>query len=161
MKMDSKSQKDFLEVLKLQIEANLASHEQVPGPLHMSKQDEFDLGQFSAKKYLEKELSAKSGLAVKEIVHNAAPSILYEHALRLEEGSFISSTGALAVSSGAKTGRSPADKRIVDEPVGWWAFTNEVWWGKVNIKLNDESFLINRERAVDYLNTLKRIYVVD
>ena len=53
------------------------------------------------------------------------------------------------MSSGAKTGRSPKDKRIVDEPVGWWAFTNEVWWGKVNIKLDDESFLINRERAVD------------
>ncbi len=85
----------------------------------------------------------------------------YEHALRHEEGSFITSTGALCVSSGAKTGRSPADKRIVDEPQGWWAFTNEVWWGKVNIKLDDESFLINRERAVDYLNTLKRIYVVD
>ena len=31
----------------------------------------------------------------------------------------------------------------------------------MNIKLDDESFLINRERAVDYLNTLKRIYVVD
>jgi ATP-dependent phosphoenolpyruvate carboxykinase len=53
-------------------------------------------------------------------------ALRYEHALRHEEGSFITSTGALAVSSGAKTGRSPADKRIVDEPVGWWAFTNEV-----------------------------------
>lgn len=153
--------KDFLEVLKAQIEANLASHETTPGPLHMSKQDEFDLGQFSNKKKFEKELSHKTGLKVKDIVHNAAPSILYEHALQHEEGSFITSTGALAVSSGAKTGRSPADKRIVDEPIGWWAFTNEVWWGKVNIKLDDESFLINRERAVDYLNTLKRIYVVD
>jgi len=155
------SQKDFLEALKVQIEANLASHERTPGPMHMSKQDEFDLGQFSSQKKFENELSKKSGLRVKEIIHNAAPGILYEHALRHEEGSFITSTGALTVSSGAKTGRSPADKRIVDEPQGWWAFTNEVWWGKVNIKLDDESFLINRERAVDYLNTLKRIYVVD
>ena len=36
-----------------------------------------------------------------------------------------------------------------------------VLFSQVNIKLDDESFLINRERAVDYLNTLKRIYVVD
>mmetsp|Transcript_19902 Transcript_19902/g.50187 ORF Transcript_19902/g.50187 Transcript_19902/m.50187 type:complete len:602 (+) Transcript_19902:181-1986(+) len=153
--------KDFLEALKKQIDANLAHYERTPGPLQMSKQDEFDLGQFSTQKRFEKELAKKTGLNVKEILHNAAPAKLYEEALRAEEGSYISSTGALVVSSGAKTGRSPADKRIVDEPVGWWAFTNEVWWGKVNIKLDDESFLINRERAVDYLNTLKKIYVVD
>eukprot|EP00392_Amoebophrya_sp_AT5.2_P009164 g9192.t1 len=137
--------KDFLEALKKQIDANLAHYERTPGPLQI----------YSSKKCI------KTGLNVKEILHNAAPAKLYEEALRAEEGSYISSTGALVVSSGAKTGRSPADKRIVDEPVGWWAFTNEVWWGKVNIKLDDESFLINRERAVDYLNTLKKIYVVD
>lgn len=156
-----KNNKEFLEILKAQIDANLKAHERTPGPMHMSKEDEFDLGQFTSHKEFEKDLQKRTGLNVREVVHNAAPSILYEHALQSEEGSFITSTGALAVSSGAKTGRSPADKRIVDEPVGWWAFTNEVWWGKVNIKLDDESFLINRERAVDYLNTLKRIYVVD
>ena len=31
----------------------------------------------------------------------------------------------------------------------------------MNIKLEDESFLVNRERAVDYLNTCKKVYVVD
>lgn len=157
-------QKDFLEALKTQIDANLASYERTPGDagaLRMSRQDEFDLGQFTREKHFENEIRDKTGLKVKEIMHNSSPAILYEHALRHEDGSFITSTGALAVSSGAKTGRCPADKRIVDEPIGWWAFTNEVWWGKVNIKLDDESFLINRERAVDYLNTLKRIYVVD
>ena len=66
-----------------------------------------------------------------EIIHNAAAPVLVEAALRLEPGSYLTDTGALSVRSGAKTGRSPKDKRIVDEPVGWWAFTNEVWWGKV------------------------------
>ncbi|CAD7942527.1 unnamed protein product [Amoebophrya sp. A120] len=159
MKIDAG--KDFLEALRMQIDANLAHYERTPGPLQMSKQDEFDLGQFSTQKRFEKELTKSTGLKVKQIVHNASPAILYEEALRAEEGSYISNTGALVVSSGAKTGRSPADKRIVDEPIGWWAFTNEVWWGKVNIKLDDESFLINRERAVDYLNSLKKVYVVD
>merc|ERR1712137_894639 len=34
-------------------------------------------------------------------------------------------------------------------------------WGKVNVKLDIKSFLTNRERAVDYLNTRKRLYIVD
>lgn len=33
--------------------------------------------------------------------------------------------------------------------------------GPVNIKLDDKVFMINRERAVDYLNTRKRLYVLD
>lgn len=36
-------------------------------------------------------------------------------ALRYEKGSAILSTGALAAFSGAKTGRSPLDKRVVEE----------------------------------------------
>jgi hypothetical protein len=38
---------------------------------------------------------------------------------------------------------------------------DNVWWGPVNIKLSEQSFMINRERAIDYLNTRERIYVVD
>jgi len=44
-----------------------------------------------------------------------------------EPGSGISSTGALTAYSGAKTGRSPSDKRIVKEP----SSENEVWYGTV------------------------------
>lgn len=151
----------FLELLRAQIESNLAHASITDSASRMCKHDEFDLSQFSSRKLFETELEKKSGLKVKEIIHNASPSFLYENALQREEGSFITSSGALAVSSGAKTGRSPSDKRIVDEPMGWWAFTNEVWWGKVNIKLDDDAFLINRERAIDYLNTRKRLYIVD
>lgn len=45
-----------------------------------------------------------------------------------EAGSAISSSGALTAFSGAKTGRSPSDKRIVKEP----SSENEIWWGPVN-----------------------------
>ncbi|KAF9580844.1 hypothetical protein BGW38_002350, partial [Lunasporangiospora selenospora] len=56
---------------------------------------------------------------------NASAAKLYEDALRYETGTIISSAGALVTSSGKKTGRSPKDKRIVDEPS-----TNEdIWWG--------------------------------
>ena len=44
---------------------------------------------------------------------NIAPAKLYEEGLRYERGSALTNSGALVVSSGAKTGRSPADKRIV------------------------------------------------
>lgn len=51
---------------------------------------------------------------------------LYEQAIKYEKGSFITSTGALATLSGAKTGRSPRDKRVVKDE----AAAQELWWGK-------------------------------
>uniref|UniRef100_A0A7S3EYP6 phosphoenolpyruvate carboxykinase (ATP) n=1 Tax=Haptolina ericina TaxID=156174 RepID=A0A7S3EYP6_9EUKA len=92
-----------------------------------------------------------------DIVYNASPPVLVEAALQNEKGSYLTSTGALSVRSGAKTGRSPKDKRLVSEP----GSVDNVWWGPVNIKLSEQSFMINRERAIDYLNTRERIYVVD
>jgi len=92
-----------------------------------------------------------------EIFYNSAPALLYEHAMQNEKGSRIVSSGALSVSSGVRTGRSPSDKRFVDEP----GSTNDIWWGPVNVKLTAKSFYTNRERAVDYLNSQERLYVVD
>ena len=40
----------------------------------------------------------------------------------------MTSTGALSAYSGAKTGRSPSDKRIVKEE----GSEKDVWWGPVN-----------------------------
>ena len=91
------------------------------------------------------------------ILRNASPATLYEEALTHETGSVITSTGALAVLSGEKTGRSPDDKRIVNHPDS----SENIWWGDANIKLDDHTFLVNKERAVDYLNVCERIYVVD
>ncbi|KAK9387061.1 ATP-utilizing phosphoenolpyruvate carboxykinase [Lipomyces mesembrius] len=91
------------------------------------------------------------------IQHNPSIASLYEDALVYESGSAISSVGALVASSGTKTGRSPKDKRLVDEPTS----TNDVWWGPVNTKLPVEVWRINRERAIDYLNTRSRLYVID
>jgi phosphoenolpyruvate carboxykinase (ATP) len=99
----------------------------------------------------------KQGISVHEIYRNPSPAFLYEAALRFEKGSTISSTGALIAYSGKKTGRSPTDKRVVDEP----EVREDVWWGNVNIKLDPQSFVINRERAIDYLNTRERLYVID
>ena len=52
-------------------------------------------------------------LTVGEVHHNLPPSSLYEHAIRYEKDASIAENGALVAYSGAKTGRSPKDKRIV------------------------------------------------
>ena len=87
---------------------------------------------------------------------NASVAQLYEDAIK-KEGAVISSAGALINYSGKKTGRSPKDKRIVYEETS----KDHVWWGPVNIKMDEHTFEINRERAIDYLNTRDDIYVFD
>lgn len=98
-----------------------------------------------------------TGIDMRKIYHNVSPAVLYEKALKYEEGSAITSSGALVTSSGSKTGRSPKDKRIVIED----ASKNDIWWGSVNIPMDEHVFMINRERAVDYLNTRPRLFIFD
>ena len=86
-------------------------------------------------------------VTVTEIHHNLPPGALYEHAIRYEKGASITDNGALVAYSGAQTGRSPKDKRVVKHP----ASEKDVWWGTVNIPLDPAAFAINRERARDYL----------
>lgn len=106
---------------------------------------------------------------------NAPVALLYEDAIR-NEGAIVSSSGALINFSGKKTGRSPKDKRIVYEDTS----KDDIWWGSVNIKMDErefrlfryihlaaeldlivDTFEINRERAIDYLNTRDNVYVFD
>ncbi|XP_024392604.1 phosphoenolpyruvate carboxykinase (ATP) 1 [Physcomitrium patens] len=100
-----------------------------------------------------------SALKFTHVLYNLSPSELYEQAIKFEKGSFITSTGALATLSGAKTGRSPKDKRVVKEETS----KHDLWWGKgsPNIEMDEETFLVNRERAVDYLNSLEKVFVND
>ena len=100
---------------------------------------------------------AKHGITVPHIIRNPAPAVLYEYALRNEKGSAIADNGALIAMSGEKTGRSPKDKRIVVEPDS----AENVWWGEVNLQLDEDTFPIVRERAVDYLNTHDFLYCID
>lgn len=97
------------------------------------------------------------GIQVREIVRNATPARLYEEALESGRGTAVAESGALIIRSGEKTGRSPTDKRIVEHP----GSAGDIWWESVNIKLDEQTFMVNRERAVDYLNTQQRLYVVD
>jgi phosphoenolpyruvate carboxykinase (ATP) len=95
-------------------------------------------------------------IAVPLVIRNAPPGRLYEDAVS-REAAAIMSTGAIAIRSGAKTGRSPADKHVVRAPES----EADVWWGSVNHPIDDHTFLLNRQRAIDYLNTRDRVYVCD
>ncbi|HEY9886631.1 MAG TPA: phosphoenolpyruvate carboxykinase (ATP), partial [Vampirovibrionales bacterium] len=59
--------------------------------------------------------------------------------------------------SGAKTGRTPKDKRVVKEETS----EKNIWWGDVNMPLSEESFSINLELAKNFFNTRDKLYVID
>lgn len=91
---------------------------------------------------------------------------MYEYALQPEPiaqadpaiyPTTITKTGALSVSSGQRTGRSPTDKRIVYDDTT----KDTIWWGSVNIPIPPEGYARNRSRAVDFFNTRKQLYVID
>ena len=105
----------------------------------------------------------KNDIQVKTIHRNLNAARCYEIAMRQaseggkEEGTCVSSSGALIAFSGEKTGRSPADKRVTKQP----GSEADIWWGDVNIAIDELGFQINRTRAIDYLNTRKELFVVD
>nr|CAB3501379.1 unnamed protein product [Digitaria exilis] len=103
--------------------------------------------------------TSDSSLKLTHVLNNLSPAGTSSSAIKYEKGSFITSTGALATLSGAKTGRSPKDKRVVKNELT----AQELWWGKgsPNIEMDERSFLTNRERAVDYLNSLDKVFVND
>ncbi|PWA43872.1 RNAse l inhibitor protein 2 [Artemisia annua] len=58
--------------------------------------------------------------------------------------------------SGAKTGSSPMERRVVKDKIA----EDELWWekGSPNIETDEHTFLVNRERVVDYLCLLDKIF---
>ena len=96
------------------------------------------------------------GINTREVLRNPTVAVLYEHGL-LRDDELLTSSGAIATTSGAKTGRSPLDKRVVDHP----SSSSDIWWGNVNIKLAESSFLALREQAISFLNGCERLYVID
>ena len=97
------------------------------------------------------------GITLSNVLRNPPPARLYEEAIRYDPGACVASGGALVAYSGDKTGRSPKDKRVVRGGES----DRDVWWGSVNVPLERTSFLINRERAVDFLNYRYRLYCID
>lgn len=87
--------------------------------------------------------------------HNLSAPLLYEEAIRNGEGE-LAASGALVVSTGQYTGRSPKDKLVVEEG----SSKDKVWWGAVNQPISEENFNKIRERMAAYVKD-KALYVQD
>ncbi|WP_059103739.1 phosphoenolpyruvate carboxykinase (ATP) [Shouchella shacheensis] len=78
--------------------------------------------------------------------HNAPVSTLVERALHNQEGR-LTPSGALAVHTGAYTGRSPRDKFIVDDP----NIHDVIDWGPVNKPIERQTFKRLYEKVLHHL----------
>lgn len=72
---------------------------------------------------------------------------LIDAATRQDEGR-LTKTGAIAVTTGTFTGRSPKDKYIVEEPTS----KDDVWWGNVNHPMTAETFDALHDEVRAYLD---------
>lgn len=89
------------------------------------------------------------------VVRNGSPAVLTEIAV-IDEGARLTDKGALLVSTGKYTGRSPKDRFIVDEP----SITNDIDWGSVNVKFSQADFARVLDKVTAYLNN-RKVYVFD
>ncbi len=89
------------------------------------------------------------------IFRQLAPSVLVEHSLRRGEGR-LTSSGALCVSTGERTGRSPRDRFLVEEA----SVSDEIWWGEVNRPFSPQAFDLLHRKVATYLQN-RSLYVFD
>ena len=98
----------------------------------------------------------KLGIINPTIVHrNLTVAELTERAVLRGEGK-LSNTGALVVTTGKYTGRSPKDKFIVDSK----GVHDEIAWGKVNVPISQERFDALYEKVIAYLQN-REIFIFD
>ena len=98
----------------------------------------------------------KLGIINPTIVHrNLTVAELTERAILRGEGK-LSNTGALVVTTGKYTGRSPKDKFIVDSK----GVHDDIAWGKVNVPISQEKFDALYEKVIAYLQN-REIFIFD
>ena len=106
-------------------------------------------------KKLTKDLEKLGIVNVAKIYRNLTPSELIEHALSRKEGT-LSETGALVVTTGKYTGRSPKDKYIVDTA----GIHDRIAWGNVNKSIEKEKFDSIYNKLIAYLQN-REIFIFD
>ncbi len=95
-------------------------------------------------------------LETSRISRNLSSAALVEAALRRGEGR-LASNGALVVSTGDRTGRSPNEKFLEDTP----AIHDKIEWGKVNKPITPEQFDAIEKLARERLQTQDELHIFD
>ncbi len=90
--------------------------------------------------------SLQSILADTQVYRNLSVPELVEAAIKRGEG-VLTNTGALRVTTGKYTGRSPKDKYIVCEP----SIAEKIAWGDVNQPFDQDRFNDLYQDVLDYL----------
>lgn len=88
--------------------------------------------------------------------YQLGPDELVQDTLRLGEG-VLNDTGALVVSTGEFTGRSPKDKFTVKDELT----EHSVHWNDFNIPMEEKYFHIIHQKIVDHLNLSNELWVRD
>ncbi len=86
---------------------------------------------------------------------NLSVAHLVEESVRRGEG-LLTASGALNAMTGSRTGRSPRDKWVVEQP----AVKDKIWWGKVNQPLAEDTYLGLRQEVMAYLQG-RELFVMD
>ena len=103
----------------------------------------------------DKSLSAIGIENAAEVYRNLSPSDLIKRSLESGEG-VLADSGALRVTTGKNTGRSPHDKFIVDEP----EISDQIWWGEINRPFKPEDFERLHQKAVSHVRN-RPLYIFD
>ena len=90
-----------------------------------------------------------------EVYRNLSPPVLVEHSLAREEG-VLARSGALRLTTGRNTGRSPNDKFVTQDP----GFIEQLWWGDINRPFDPENFERLHRKVTSYLDG-RPLYVFD
>lgn len=86
---------------------------------------------------------------------NLPVSVLVEEAVKRGEG-ILTASGALNAMTGARTGRSPRDKWVVEQA----AIKDTIWWGKVNQPMTEDNYRTLRLEVLAYLQG-RELFVMD
>ena len=90
-----------------------------------------------------------------KVNYQLSPAQLHERVIINKQG-VESNTGALAITTGEFTGRSPKDRFIVNDQIT----KDLVWWGDINIPFSPLKFDLLYDKVTKYLSK-KEIYVRD
>ena len=95
------------------------------------------------------------GISADTVHWNLSPEELTQISLDKNQAQRASS-GAINVSTGKFTGRSPLDRFIVKDEIT----ENTVWWGKVNLPFDSDKFDALYDKVVKHLSG-KELFVRD